>query len=143
MAYTVTITYNGLPTEPDQVVASICRYFAPTNSYIDSAVYENGYPVDLDVTSCDQIGADKDKKYGKSIYATNVDDKYGYAPQVEPYASTSIPFPTPLAQFKLAVVGGTDNSVTFDVDDYKEAFYYMDLGKSLADQGFVVEVVKN
>ena len=58
------------------------------------------------------------------------------------HASTGIPLPVPLAQFKLAVVG-EDNQVTFDVDDYKEAFHYQQLGEQMADQGFEVTVTKN
>ncbi len=140
MAYSVTITYKGTETDAAVAVAPISSYYCPKNSYIDSAVYENGYPVDTPITDSTEVGYDKEKKYGKSIYATNVADKYGYAPVVEPYASESIPFPVPLAQFKLAVVG-EDNQVEFDVEDYKEAFYYMELGKQLAPQ-FEVTVEK-
>lgn len=132
MAFTVKITYKGMETDASRIVASISPIFVPTNSYIDTPAYVEGYH--NSVTG----GAIADK-YGKSIYANNVDDKWGYAAQVAPYDSTSIPFPTPLAQFKLAVVG-KDNTVTFTVDDYKEAFYYMDLGKQLAEQGFEVTV---
>lgn len=139
MAYTVTIKYNGVTKDVESLAAPICNVFVPTSSYIDTPVFENGYPIDTPVDSMTEIGPDKTKKYGKSIYATNVDDKYGFADAVEPFASTSIPFPTALAQFKLAVVG-EDNTVTFDVDDYKEAFYYKDLGVALKSQGFEVTV---
>lgn len=132
MAYTVSITYTGVDPSPIMSVAPISRIYKPDSSYIDTPVYTEGGP----------IGEDVDKVYGKSIYATNVDG-WGEIDVLEPFASTGIPFPVPLAQFKLAAVGGTDNSVTFDVDDYKEAFYYMQLGKELADQGFEVSVTKN
>lgn len=132
MAFTVKITYKGIETDASRIVASISPIFVPTNSYIDTPAYVEGYHNSV-------TGGTIADKYGKSIYANNVDDKWGYANQVAPFDSTSIPFPVPLAQFKLAVVG-KDNTVTFKVDDYKEAFYYMDLGKQLADQGFVVEV---
>lgn len=138
MAFSVTITYKGVEADPAIAVAPISGVYCPRNSYIDSAVYENGYPVDVEITDKTKVGYDQEKKYGKSIYATNVDDKFGYAAQVEPYASESIPFPVPLAQFKMAVVGGTDGSYKFDVEDYKEAFYYMELGKELAPQFEVV-----
>lgn len=135
MAYTVTITYNGV-TEPEVRFADpIASMFEPTGSYIDSAVYTEGCPV----------GAEEaDKKYGKSIYATNVDG-WGEIAVKEPYASTSIPFPSPLAQFKLAIVSDEKDEagnpfVTFTVEDYKEAFYYKQIGHDLADQGFTVEV---
>jgi hypothetical protein len=74
------------------------------------------------------------------------DEAWGSVAAMEPYATTSIPFPVPLAQFKLAVVGGKDedgnpnNTVTFTTEDSKEAFYYMQVGVQMADQGFVVEV---
>ena len=58
---------------------------------------------------------------------------------LEPCASTAFPFPVPLAQFKVAVVSDT-NTATFTVDTYMEAFWYMDAGKALADQGFTVAV---
>ena len=136
MAYTIKITYAGVETDASRIVSPICRIFAPTNSYIDTPVYTEGGPV----------GADP-LLYGKSVYATNVDG-FGSIEMPEPYASTSIPFPVPLAQFKLAVVGEVDEEsgnhfVEFDVDDYKEAFHYKELGAALADQGFTVEVTKN
>lgn len=132
MAYTVKITYLGVETDPERIAAPICRIFAPTNSYIDTVAYTEGYHNSLTTGDIADV-------YGKSIYATNVDG-WGSLPEVEPFASTSIPFPVPLAQFKMAVVGGTDNSVSFDVEDYKEAFYYMEVGKALEDQGFQVKV---
>ena len=63
---------------------------------------------------------------------------------MEPYATTSFPYPVPLAQFKLAVVGEDDGeggkTVTFTVDTYEEAFWYMQAGSVLGDQGFTVTV---
>ena len=69
---------------------------------------------------------------------------------MEPYASTSFPFPVPLAQFKVAVIGTPVTTsdpdgpkyVEFDVDTYMEAFWYKQAGVALADQGFVVEVTE-
>lgn len=137
MAYTVTITYNGVAKPELKFADPISALYCPTGSYIDSAVYTEGYPV----------GAEEaDKKYGKSIYATNVDG-FGNLAVKEPYATTSVPMSSPLAQFKLAVVGEETeeggHKVEFDVEDYKEAFYYMQLGEQMADQGFAVEVTKN
>ena len=132
MAFTVKITYKGVETDASRIVASISPIFVPTNSYIDTPAYVEGFHNSV-------TGGTIADKYGKSIYANNVDDKWGYAAQVAPYDSTSIPFPVPLAQFKLAIVG-ENNTVTFTVDDYKEAFYYKELGHQLADQGFEVEV---
>ena len=144
MSYSVTITYKGVDTELPQIPWPICGTYVPQNCYIDSPVYECGYPVDVTITDETKVGYDdeNEKKYGKSIYATNVDDRFGYAAQVEPFLTESIPYPVPLAQFKLAAVGGTDNSVTFTVEDYKEAFYYMELAKQLAPR-FEVSVVPN
>lgn len=131
MAYTVVIKYIGVEQDVTKVICPVCRIFKPDNSYIDSPAYTQGIPVDAE---------EGDRVAGKSIYATNVDG-WGSVDLQEPYASTSVPFPTPLAQFKLAVVG-EDNEVTFDVDDYKEAFYYQQLGEQMKDQGFEVTVTK-
>lgn len=131
MAYTVTIKYNGVQEPATHIADPICAQFVPNNSYIDSAVYVEGYPVDAEADS---------KKYGKSIYATNVAG-WGDVVMPEPYATTSIPMSSPLAQFKLATVG-EDNTVEFDVEDYKEAFYYQQLGLDMASQGFEVTVAK-
>lgn len=128
--YRVTITYAGFVLDPEQIVAPICRIFEPNNSYIDTPVYTQGGP----------LGEGAQKVYGKSIYATNVADKgYGDAVLPEPYASTSIPFPVSLAQFKLAVVG-KDNKVVFEARDYRDAFFYAQVGEQMKSQGFNVKV---
>lgn len=127
MAYTITIEYRGTETDVEQLACQICRIFTPSSSYVDTAAYAG------------------------TKFDTNVPG-WGSTPLVEPYASTSIPFPVPLAQFKLAVVGtpiknedGTEvigHTVTFTTDDYKEAFYYKELGYSLKEQGFVITVTE-
>lgn len=114
MAYKVTIVYAGLTPDYEALVAPVMRLYRPNNSYIDTPAYEG------------------------TVYDTNVPG-WGSLEQMEPFATTSIPFPVPLAQFKLAVVG-KDNMVEFTVEDYKEAFYYMQVGIALADQGFTVSV---
>lgn len=129
MSYTVTIEYTGIEKDVDKIGCQIANLFCPIGSYADSPVYKCGCPVDAD---------DDEKYYGKSVYADNVPGK-GFLPLPEPYATTSIPFPSPLAQFKLAIVG-EDNVVSFDVETYAEAFYYMDIGAQMASQGFVVTV---
>lgn len=113
MAYKVTITYAGVTQDIEGLVAPIMRIYKPNDSYVDTAGYAG------------------------TVYDTNVPG-WGELPVPEPYATTSIPFPVPLAQFKLAVVG---NPVVFEVEDYKEAFYYQQIGFAMADQGFAVEVV--
>lgn len=120
MAYTVTITYKG-PEAPTNIpfVSPICALYVPTNSYVDTPAYEG------------------------TVYDTNVPG-FGKINVMEPYATTSFPYPVPLAQFKLAVVGEDDGeggkTVTFTVDTYEEAFWYMEAGAQLVDQGFTVEV---
>lgn len=125
MKYTITIEYRGKETNVERIACPICRIFTPSASYVDTVAYEG------------------------TTWDTNVDG-WGSTPVVEPYASTSIPFPVPLAQFKLAVVGTPivgeggkqviGHSVKFTTEDYKEAFYYKQVGAALADQGFTVTV---
>jgi hypothetical protein len=115
MAYTVTITYAG-PANPSDIrlVSPISAIYVPSNSYVDTAAYDG------------------------TVYDTNVKGM-GQINVMEPYATTAFPFPVPLAQFRLAVVG-EENSVEFTVDTYMEAFWYMDAGRALKDQGFTVTV---
>lgn len=133
MAYTVTIKYVAPEQETFQVAMPIASIFQPCGSYVDSAVMVDGGP----------IRDSKKNIYGKSIYATNVNG-WGEIEVKEPFASTSIPMPVALAQFKLAVadaIDGTGDGVfTFDVEDYKEAVYYATIGEQMADQGFQVTV---
>lgn len=114
MAYTVTITYTGPATDSINVVLPISPTFFPTNSYVDSTAYAG------------------------TVYDTNVEG-WGTIDLMEPYKTTSFPFPVPLAQFKVAAVG-TSGTVTFTVDTYMEAFWYTQAGIQLKDQGFTVEV---
>lgn len=112
MSYNVTITYSGPATESITVVNPICRIFTPQNCYADTAAYAG------------------------TVYDTNVDG-FGTIDLMEPYATTSFPYPVPLAQFKVAVLDDS-HTVTFAVETYMEAFYYMEAGKALAAQGFTV-----
>lgn len=122
-AYKVKITFDPRKvTAPvAEPFANICTTFQPDTAYVDSEDY-NGTRYDSNVRG------------------------FGSIPQVEPYASTSIPMGTPLAQFKLARLAQVVNAetgvreLTFEVDDYKEAFYYAELADDLKDQGFAVEV---
>ncbi len=124
MAYNVTITYKGPATESISFVNPICRMYVPNNSYVDTKAYEG------------------------TVYDTNVEG-FGKIDLMEPYASTSFPFPVPLAQFKLAVFGEdvkdssgniTGKKVMFSVENYMEAYWYTQAGYALIDQGFTVEV---
>lgn len=121
MSYNVKIVYTG-PAQPEsiQFVNPICRMYTPGSSYIESPAYEG------------------------TVYDTHIDG-FGTLNILEPYASTSFPFPVPLAQFKLAIVGEDDEEtggkkVEFTVDTYMEAFWYMEAGRELASQGFAVTV---
>lgn len=126
MAYKVKIVYTG-PTKPESItfVSPICSVYTTTGSYVDTAAYEG------------------------TVYDTNVRG-FGKIDLMEPYASTGFPFPVPLAQFKLAVVGkdvlSDDGKATgakqieFKVDSYMEAFWYQQAGVALADQGFTVDI---
>ena len=85
--------------------------------------------------------------FAGTAYDTNVEG-WGKHACVEPYASTGMPFPAALAQFKLAAIGTEikdeagnviGHEITFTTEDYKEAFFYAQLGAQMADQGFVVE----
>ena len=131
MAYTVTIKYTKPVKGADQVVASIFRYFAPMSSYIDTAVYTEGYPV-----------GEEDKVYGKSVYATNVDG-FGEVGLIPPYdeAKFPVPFPGPMHYFTFAVQA-EDGKVEFTVDDWKDAMYYKEIGADLKDQGFEITVAE-
>ena len=115
MAYTVTITYAG-PQGADirLPMYTICPTFVPTNCYADST------------------------SFAGTAYDTNVEG-YGTIELMEPFKTTSFPFPVPLAQFKVAAVG-TSGTATFTVDTYTEAFWYVQAGLALKDQGFTVEV---
>ncbi len=115
MAYTVNITYSGPANPTDiRIATPICALYVPSNSYADTAAFDG------------------------SVYDTNVKG-FGTINVMEPYATTSFPFPVPLAQFKVAVLSD-DNEVEFTVDTYMEAFYYIEAGKALASQGFTVTV---
>lgn len=125
--YKVKITYNG-PANPENIrfVSPICPVYCPCNSYVDTAAYKD------------------------TCYNTNIEG-FGKIDVMEPYASTSFPFPVPLSQFKIAVIGKPVSAeapngpkyVEFNVDSYMEAFWYTQAGIALADQGFVVEITPN
>lgn len=123
-SYKVTIKYAG-PTSPESIrfASPVCSCFTPCNSYVDTAAYAG------------------------TVYDTNVKG-FGSIDLMEPYASTAFPFPVPLAQFKLAVIGEDvvgksgkatgEKQVVFEVASYMEAFWYIQAGAALADQGFTV-----
>lgn len=117
MAYTINIKYAGPKTDSIRVVLPISPVYYPTNSYVDSAAMKD------------------------TVYDTNIEGN-GSIDLLEPFKTTSFPFPVPLAQFKLAAVG-EDGEVEFTVDTYMEAFWYTQAGLALADQGFTVTVTES
>lgn len=118
MSYKVTIVYAGLVTDSQKAVMPICGEYVPDGSYIESAPYKG------------------------TVYDTKTHGM-GSIPLVEPYASEGIPaaYPSAVGKFHLAVVG-KDKKVEFTVDDYKEAFYYKQLGDKLVTSGFTVTVAE-
>lgn len=131
MAYTVTIIHHLNNMDPvaaaealaKKAALNISRIWTPEGCYADSKPLEG------------------------TVYDTNVEG-FGSIADVEPYATTSVPMNTALAQFKLAVVGEevkshetvTGHKVKFTVDTYQEAFAYKQFGVQLKDQGFEVTI---
>lgn len=130
----VTIIYNGPIVEEIRKGANIPRIFVPTTSYVDMPVMTEGYE------NTDQLG-DK-ATYGKSIYATNVDDQ-GFLPGLLPMFSSTqnlVQFENAIFAAKAAKDAGTTNEgVTFAIEASEE-LYWVQIGKGLADEGFTVTV---
>lgn len=132
----VTIIYTGPIVDEIRKGMDIPRLFAPVNSYIDSPVFTEGFD-----NSTLKLG-DKES-YGRSIYATNVDDQ-AFLPGLIPMFSTAAKY----AEFELAVraakeaeKAGTENEgITFEVEGYEEELYWTQQGRALADQGFEVTI---
>jgi hypothetical protein len=129
--------------------------FYPNGSYVDSEgfadqetqnVWSDKVVVDTDDLSDVTSVRETRGPSTKSIYATNVP---GWG-KIEPhdfFKDTHVPFPVPFAQFIMDYVVGTDGAdpatpgqVTFDVEDYKEAFQFAEFGRAMADQGFEITV---
>ena len=131
----VTIIYTGPVVDVERQGASICRYFVPDNSYIDTPVFTDGY------ANAGEVG-DKGT-YGKSIYATNVDG-FGALPGLLPMASTTTKF----AQFERAVIaafeakrkGETNEGINFEVEGYEEVIYWTQICRQMVDLGFYSQV---
>ena len=130
----VKIIYNGPVVEIDRMGMEIARYFSPDNSYVDSPVYMQGYPIDAE---------EADKKYGKSIYATNVDG-WGALPGLLPMANTTVKF----AQFERAAMAKAEadmndaenEGITFEIEGYEEEIYWNQMGANMAPLGFYTKV---
>ena len=134
-AIQVQIIFKGPVIDIERKGMEIARYFSPDNSYIDSAVYTAGYE------NADGVG--DGEKYGKSIYATNVDG-WGYLPGLLPMASTTTKF----AQFERAVIAAFDakakeeenKGITFEVEGYEEEIYWNQIAENMVDLGFYTKV---
>lgn len=151
MAYTVTIKYTKPVAPAVNPYLQIMSIFEPIGSYVDSDAYTGATGDTVwsdkvvgaaDITSTRAAGATS----AKSIYSTNVAG-WGTIEVPEFFKDTHIPFPLPLAQFIIDSVVGVDGAspatpgqITFDVADYTEAFFYAQLAKDIADQGFEITV---
>lgn len=119
---TVKIVFDPRKVAKPQVEASanVCAVFDTEASYVDSQDYEG-------------------TRYDSNVPGMGIMDA------VEPYASTSVPMSTPLAQFKMTTLAPANEltgvrELSFEVSDYKEVFYYKQLGEDMKDQGFEVTV---
>lgn len=126
MATTVKIIYTGTVADIVRAGSNISRIFVPANSYVDSAVFVEGY------ANASSVG-DKGT-YGKSIYATNVDG-FGTLEGLTPMASTTVKF----AEFQQAILAG-DTGVTFSIDGYEDELYWNQIAANMWQQGFYIEV---
>lgn len=138
----ITIKYVGFtavdayPRNPADSM-EIARYFAPNNSYVDSAAYVNGY------TTAD--GEVDPEKLARSIYATNVEG-LGFLNGLLPMANTT----TRAAIWELAIkvavdakiAGEANTGVTFDIgSDYQEEFYWRQMAQAMIGAKFDTKFV--
>lgn len=132
----ITIVYTGRPADEIRIPAKeIAPIFYPDVSYVDLPIMTDGY------ANKDSVG-DK-KKYGKSIYATNVQG-LGTGLGIPPLTSAPIPF----AYFEKAIAvaikaekyGKENKGVELTVDDNKSVLYFEQMAKNLVDQGFYTKV---
>ena len=138
MATAVKIIYTGIIADVERIGSNIARLFLPTNSYVDTPVFTEGY------ANTDAVG-DKGT-YGKSIYATNVDG-FGECPGLLPSASATVKF----VQFERAILAaaaakdaGTENTgITFNIEGYEDEIYWNQMAANLYTQGFYIEVGDN
>lgn len=168
MAYTVTITNKHLDPatgkilerdlpKPDAYTSeTIYSTMQPTGSYVDSVAYTNGYPnKDGQFTPTSDVNwsdnkapySTTNKLYERSIYATNHYD-YGNLVGLDllsAFAETLIPLGISFGQFAVSDVAqeaGKLNSISFTVEDYTAAFYYLTLAKQMKDQGIEITVAE-
>ena len=128
MAIAVQIIYRGPIVDDIRDGMQIARYFEPTNSYVDSPVFTNGYE------NKDNVG--DGNSYGKSIYATNVDG-WGSAPGLLPMASTTTKFAqyerAAMAAAEAAQKGEKNEGITFEIDGYEEEIYWNQIAANMTE----------
>lgn len=126
---TVKIIYTGITADIVRDGASIPRYFAPQNSYVDTPVFTEGY------ANSSKVG-DKET-YGKSIYATNVDG-WGTLEGLSPMASTTTKFAQYERAYNAAVeaeAAGTENAgISFEITGYEDEIYWNQIAANMADR---------
>lgn len=137
---TVTIKYVGtLVPEDIREAMPIAPIFIPDNSYVDSSIYVNG-------SEGEEIGGSSAKAViNPSIYATNVEDKFGIGRGVIPNATSS----TRVVWFDRAIKSAMesteeDEGVSFDIEDTNttENLYWQQMKDYMAPYGFEVDIKK-
>lgn len=125
---TVKIIYTGSVVDDVRDGAQIARYFAPTNSYVDTPVFTDGY------ANADAVG-DKGT-YGKSIYATNVEG-WGKLVGLLPMASTTVKFAqyerAALAAAEAQAKGEENTGITFEIEGYEDEIYWNQIAANMTD----------
>ena len=135
MATNVTIIYAGRVGDEIRMGESIPRYFAPTNSYVDTPVFTEGF------ANVNNLG--DGESYGKSIYATNVDGM-GELNGLLPMKS----FTGKLAQFERAILaakeakdkGAQNTGITFQITGYEDELYWNQIAGVMYPQGLYIKV---
>lgn len=157
---------RNLPKPDAYTSETIYSTMQPTGSYVDSVAYTNGYPNAANqyvptkikdgqfvpdstqgATTIDPAYSMSNKLYERSIYATNHYD-YGNLVGLDllsAFAETLVPLGISFGQFAVSDVAqeaGKLNSISFTVEDYTAAFYYLTLAKQMKDQGIEITVAE-
>lgn len=137
MATEIKIVYTGPVSEEIRAGMQIPRFFAPQNSYVDSAVYTEGYDPTAEGNYADG------EAYGRSIYATNVDG-WGRLPGLLPMASTTVKFAqyerAAMAAAEAELAGEENAGIEFEVEGYEEEIYWNQIAPHMVALGFYTKV---
>lgn len=106
----ITIKYTAPEAPVEANVDQICAFFLPTNSYVDTEVYQD------------------------TIWDTNVDG-FGTWEGFVAYLEKISAAPNVLILFKAAA---RDGEITFEENDPKQVEYIKEIGLELAPYGFEV-----